>query len=173
MLKKSLIIKTWFTSDHHFGHANILQYEDKHRPFASVNEMNEALIEAWNNIVNQKDIVYHLGDFCFGRKNIAIAGRLNGKKRLIMGNHDVYPVQEYLQYFDRVHGCLYYKNCILTHIPVHPNHARALINIHGHLHSKITDKAPNLCYVNVSVEQTELKPISFDEVQLRAYKSFD
>lgn len=166
----------WFTSDHHFGHKNILEYEAAHRPFASLEEMHEVLIERWNATVSSKDIVYHLGDFCFGRANIAFAAKLNGKKRLIMGNHDVYPITEYLQYFERVHGCLFYKDCILTHIPVHPNHARALINIHGHLHSKITDRDTTRnqpLYVNVSVEQTDLRPISYEEILLRAYKSFD
>jgi calcineurin-like phosphoesterase family protein len=166
---------TFFTSDHHFGHKNILEYEKQHRPFASVEEMNEALIDKWNSVVTRNDIVYYLGDFCFGRENIAIADRLNGKKRLILGNHDVYPIDEYLKYFDKVFGCLFYKTCILTHIPVHPNHARAMINIHGHLHSKVTDREMRNqpLYVNVSVEQTDLTPISFEEVQLRAYRSFD
>lgn len=169
------MIKTWFTSDTHFGHKNILAYEKEYRPFDTLNEMHQRLIDNWNSVVNKKDNIYHLGDFCFGSKNIEIADRLNGRKILIMGNHDIYPAEEYLKYFHRVYGALFYKGCLLTHIPVHPDHSRALINIHGHLHSKVTvrdDKSNDALYVNVSVEQTNLTPITFEEVQLRAYRSF-
>lgn len=166
---------TFFTSDHHFGHANILEYESEARPFASLEIMHEKLIEGWNSVVKPMNIVYHLGDFCFGKKNIAIAKLLNGRRRLIMGNHDVYPINEYLPYFEKIFGCSFYHELLLTHIPVHPNHARALINVHGHLHSKITEKDPlknQPLYVNVSVEQCALKPISYEEVLLRAYRSY-
>ena len=49
------------TADHHFGHANIIEYTN--RPFASVEEMDAALIAAWNERVTDYDLVYHLGDF--------------------------------------------------------------------------------------------------------------
>ena len=62
---------TSFIGDHHFFHKNILEYEPIARPFASVEEMNEAMVERWNSVVKPYDKVYHLGDFCFGRGNIS------------------------------------------------------------------------------------------------------
>lgn len=77
----------FFTSDHHFGHANIIQYCK--RPFKNVEEMNEKLIENWNKIVSEQDTVYYLGDFSLSKAPVLnITGRLKGKKILIAGNHD-------------------------------------------------------------------------------------
>lgn len=149
------MINTWFTSDHHFGHKNIIEYEKKSRPFETVEEMNEIMIDRWNKVVKPQDKVYHLGDFAFGKKNIAIAERLNGRKILILGNHDCYPMTEYQPYFYKIFGILYWKKCILSHMPIHSYNqndhvksygiiAPSFLNLHGHLHSKIiiTNKEP-------------------------------
>jgi len=154
---------TWFIGDTHFGHTNILTYECRYRPFASVEEMNETLIANWNSVVGEYDKVFHLGDFCFGKENIEIAGRLKGQKRLILGNHDVYNADLYLKYFRSLHGALYWNDCLLTHLPVHPSQLglRAKYNIHGHLHSKGIDDHR---YINVSCEQNNLCLISADAI---------
>lgn len=77
-----------FTSDSHFNHTNILQYSD--RPFADVEEMNEALVERWNAVVAPEDTVYHLGDTRMKTVELAVPyfQRLNGHKVLVPGNHD-------------------------------------------------------------------------------------
>lgn len=157
------MINTWFIGDTHFGHQNILKYESSTRNFADIQEMNEAIITNWNSVVKDNDKVFHLGDFCFGRANIEIAKRLKGQKRLILGNHDIYGAAEYLQYFKSVHGALFWNNCILTHVPVHPCQLgyRAKYNIHGHLHSK---KVDDWRYINVSCEQNDLCLINGDEI---------
>lgn len=80
---------TWWTSDTHFSHANIIKYCD--RPFRDVQEMNEALIEKWNSTVAPDDVVYHLGDLALGQaieRQIALTARLQGRKHLVPGNHD-------------------------------------------------------------------------------------
>ena len=78
----------FYTSDLHFGHKNIIEYEN--RPFRTVEEMDEALILAWNRKVRKGDEVYILGDFGFisGERANIILRRLNGQKYLIRGNHD-------------------------------------------------------------------------------------
>lgn len=171
------MVDTWFTSDTHFGHKNILEYEKEARPFATVEEMNEQLIDNWNDTVRPKDIVFHLGDFAFGAVNVAIADRLNGNKRLIMGNHDCHSFDLYVRHFQRLFGAHYWKRCLLTHIPVHPENLgqRFLLNVHGHLHNRkvktgviydvaekefvkmvwVTDKN----YFNVAVECHNLRPV--------------
>jgi calcineurin-like phosphoesterase family protein len=78
----------FFTSDTHFGHANIIRYSN--RPFVDVPAMNEALIENWNAVVRPEDTVYHLGDVALGpwTEWDSILTRLNGYKILLIGNHD-------------------------------------------------------------------------------------
>ncbi len=79
----------FFTSDTHFGHANIIGY--CRRPFDSVQEMDDAMVATWNSIVRPGDDVWHLGDFAHGAdaKHVrAVFHRLNGRKRLVIGNHD-------------------------------------------------------------------------------------
>lgn len=79
---------TWFTSDLHFGHANIIQYSG--RPFRDVGHMNWALIERWNALVQPADTVWVLGDVAMGRivDTLPLVGQLAGHKRLLAGNHD-------------------------------------------------------------------------------------
>ncbi len=160
----------FFISDTHFGHRGILSFPATapFRPFATIEEHDEALVDRWNAQVNPKDIVYHLGDFCFGKRNLEIAARLNGNKKLIMGNHDMYASEDYLQYFTHLYGALEYKGMILTHVPVHPNQLqRYYMNIHGHLHTyRVHDPDGNVDvrYFNVSVENHNLTPVPLDEI---------
>jgi calcineurin-like phosphoesterase family protein len=166
--------ETWFIGDTHLGHANILEYEREARPFNSLTEMHEAIINRWNAVVHKYDKVYHLGDFAFGRHNIELAAELNGQKRLILGNHDSYPMVDYLKHFKSIHGTLFWHNYILTHVPVHPQQleGRSDFNIHGHLHSKRVqwykdDEGILMCdkrYINVSCEQNNLTPINAEEI---------
>ena len=77
----------YFTADTHFGHYNVIRFCD--RPFASAEEMDEAMIQNWNDRVTGNDTVYILGDMFFRSTNAEeILKRLKGKKRLIVGNHD-------------------------------------------------------------------------------------
>ncbi len=156
------MIKTFLISDSHFGHANILKYEKTHRPFNSIEEMNDVLVEKWNSVVGENDRVFYLGDFCFKEKNLSIAALLKGKKYLIAGNHDMLATEKYLKYFHKVLGAIQYKDCILTHIPVHPGQFyRYKYNIHGHTHSTNIDDPR---YINVSTEVLNHTPIEFDEL---------
>lgn len=78
----------YFTSDTHFSHKNVIQYSN--RPFNSVEEMDETLIQNWNAVVKPSSTIWHLGDFCLGQQSkiLEILQRLNGHKHLILGNHD-------------------------------------------------------------------------------------
>ena len=75
----------WFTADEHYGHANIIRYCD--RPFATVEEMNEEIIRRHNEVVQEGDVVYHLGDFTFGKPE-QYSNRLRGRHVFLQGNHD-------------------------------------------------------------------------------------
>lgn len=78
----------YFIADTHFWHRNIIEYEK--RPFQSAEEMNEAMIRNWNAVVKAGDTVVHGGDFALCKKMEAkiIAEQLNGRKFLVLGNHD-------------------------------------------------------------------------------------
>ena len=79
---------TWFTSDHHFGHTNIIRY--CHRPFATMEEMDAELVTRWNTRVAPDDTIYHLGDFTLGSTEQAaqIFSQLNGRIFFLPGSHD-------------------------------------------------------------------------------------
>ena len=78
----------FFISDNHFWHANVIKYCD--RPFSSVEEMNEKMVQYWNEIVTQDDQVYYLGDFSMAFRSVELfTNRLLGTKYLIAGNHDM------------------------------------------------------------------------------------
>lgn len=85
-------VKKFYTSDTHFLHANILAMQPRH--FPDIESHDEHLIQRWNSVVGEEDIVYHLGDFAFGLVERAdrirwIFSRLNGRKYLTYGNHDL------------------------------------------------------------------------------------
>ena len=169
----------WFTSDTHFGHALFVKSsgsEPPLRPFASVEEMDETLVERWNAVVKPGDRVYHLGDVAMRKPCIATVGRCNGKKILIRGNHDIFRMRDYAPYFEDLRAYKIYPahGIICSHIPVHPRQlgARFGRNVHGHLHAGfIPDPLypeyavrPDPRYRNVCVEQTNYRPISLEEI---------
>lgn len=87
-------MKTFFTSDTHFGHENIIKYCN--RPFSSVDEMDQTLIYNWNNVVGTEDRIYHLGDFTLlgYRKFAEYLTKLNGEIIIIPGGHDWRWIEE-------------------------------------------------------------------------------
>jgi calcineurin-like phosphoesterase family protein len=154
--------RIFVTSDTHFGHKKIIEFEAKARPYSSIKDHDEDLIKRWNSVVTPNDTVWHLGDVLFGRDGFNVVRRLNGVKKLVMGNHDRYPTALYLEHFNLVCGSVEVRNFLLTHIPIHPSQFRRYRgNIHGHLHSR---KMEDNRYINVSVEQTNLAPILLDTV---------
>jgi len=153
-------------SDTHFGHANIISFLNddgtRVRPhWNNVDDMDEDMINRWNHIVGPNDKVYHLGDVVMNRRYLKLVERLNGRKELVLGNHDIFDTSEYLKYFKRVHGSVKLDSLVLTHIPVHPDMLPRWSrgNIHGHVHgNSLTDPL----YTNVSVEVIDYTPIPFD-----------
>jgi calcineurin-like phosphoesterase family protein len=79
-------VTTWYTSDTHFGHANIIKYCD--RPWATADEMDAAMRERWNSVVQPEDTVYHMGDVIMNMGKLWNVEHLNGHIYLLAGNHD-------------------------------------------------------------------------------------
>lgn len=161
----------FFTSDTHFDHANFLNFKDdqgrKIRPFDTVEDMNETMIQRWNQVVGVMDKIYHLGDVTFRVNQLArIMSRLNGHKRLLVGNHDDPKNYELTRWFDKVQLWRIFKdeNFVCTHIPILKEQFRHKVqyNVHGHLHQ---NKVPDEQYINICVEQTDYIPVSMDELR--------
>lgn len=163
---------TFIISDMHFFHKNILTFTrangEKLRNFSDVETMNETIINNWNNVVSDQDLVYDLGDSVFGQNNLHIISRLKGRKRLLLGNHDYAPITEYLKYYENVYANFELRpdketRILLGHYPVHLDSIVPRYNfmVHGHIHSLQIDNPHYFC---ASVEQIDYTPISVDEI---------
>jgi calcineurin-like phosphoesterase family protein len=168
-----MIMNIYFTSDHHFGHANIIRYCQ--RPFATAEEMNEQLIANWNGTVGPNDIVYVLGDmfFCDVQKARSIMRRLHGMKRLVYGNHDkIIRNQTGLrELFDRILPDLYeesinWQRMVMCHYPMLTwNKAHhGSINVHGHQHNKVAITATDRRRYDVGVDANDYRPVKFQDI---------
>lgn len=174
----------FLVSDTHFGHektCTVFKRVDGSplRPFSSAEEMDEVMVQRWNERVRPKDKIYHLGDAAIGRKHLKTLNRLNGDKVLIRGNHDIFKLHDYNEYFRDIRGYHVMNGMILSHIPVHTDSlARFGCNIHGHLHANrvmkprgVNVKTGEILYSDkidprylcVCVEQTEFAPILFED----------
>ena len=166
----------FLVSDTHFGHAGVCRFmrEDgvtKLRPWDNPEEMDEAMVKAWNERVRPNDKVYHLGDVVINRRALPTLARLNGDKVLIRGNHDIFRDDEYRKYFRELRAYHVMNGMILSHIPLHPESlGRFGTNIHGHTHSnrvmaEVWGKYEvDTRYHCVCVEQTDFAPILFEDV---------
>jgi len=158
----------YFTADQHFGHERIIEYCD--RPFVNVKEMNEALIDNWNSVVNKDDKVFVCGDFALGNRDEIIKwGRaLKGNKILILGNHDRVSKSIYLEagFQDIIkYPILWNDFYILSHAPKFMPGMGPYFNIYGHVHNDPTYKDVSIRSCCVSVERTNYTPISFEELK--------
>ena len=180
-----IVPSVWLISDTHFGHAGVCHFTrndgvTKLRPWDDPAEMDEFMIQAWNDKVKPNDKVYHLGDVVINRKALPTLSRLNGDKVLIRGNHDIFRDDEYRQYFRELRAYHVMNGMILSHIPLHESSmGRFGVNIHGHLHANrvmkprgVDAKSGQVLYSDevdvryhcVCVEQTDFAPILFEEV---------
>ena len=176
----------YYIADPHFGHENILNM--CRRPFGSIEDMNEALIAAWNGRVTGNDTVFILGDLFFRCDDPeSILTRLKGKKRLIVGNHDS-------SWMDRVDLSRYFVSVdpyleitdgsrllTLCHYPLltwkHKLRQNSFM-IHGHIHNDTTsDFFPLLAIreraLNAGVDINGFRPVTFGELveSNRAFKA--
>ena len=178
----------FLVSDTHFGHTGVCRFTrndgEKLRPWTDPDEMDEAMVKAWNERVKPTDKVYHLGDVVINRKALGILRRLNGDKVLIRGNHDIFRDEDYRQHFRELRAYHVMNGMILSHIPLHSDSmGRFGVNIHGHTHANRVRKARGVDaktgevlygdeidprYHCVCVEQTpDFAPILFEDVLKR------
>jgi calcineurin-like phosphoesterase family protein len=152
-------------SDTHFGHNNVAI----HRGFKDAEEMDNHIISNWNSVISKKDVVWMLGDITMEKGDYSILDRLNGIKKIVLGNHDMpNHSKRLLGYTGSLAGAVKLRGCILTHIPIHPQELREFkLNIHGHVHQ---NTIPDSRYINVSCEAIGYTPVELDYLINRAIK---
>jgi calcineurin-like phosphoesterase family protein len=160
-------MKTFFTSDTHFGHTRVIELCK--RPFADATAMDEAMIRAWNTRVATDDIVWHVGDFAMGRDERieATFHRLNGVKHLVIGNHDedneailTLPWASISQIATTiVEG----QRITMCHYPMKswPHARKGAIHLFGHMHGRLKGTKRSL---DVGTDCWNFQPVTLDEI---------
>lgn len=177
--------ETWLSADPHYGHANIIQYCN--RPFRNVEEMNEGLVDRWNNRVAPGDTAIILGDLALGKLDDSLfyASMLNGDKYLVLGNHDrpwlghkrPSQAEKYeAAGFTLLHGPVQWAgNVVLSHFPVtgdshdgdrYTEHRPTLRPnqwlLHGHVHNAWTISGRQ---INVGVDVWNYEPVAWSHLK--------
>ena len=167
----------FFTSDHHFGHENILKFCN--RPFSDIEEMNKVLINRWNEKIKPEDEVYHLGDFALMKdkeKLTEIIDKLNGTIFLIKGNHEgsALTVSKKFKWIKDYHELKVkdpeckngVQRIILFHyaMRVWRGDYRGTWQLYGHSHGNLPDKEDLLAF-DIGVDCHNFSPLSYNEVK--------
>jgi len=155
-------MSVYFTSDHHFGHSGARSFY--RRPFASVAEMDRAMIERWNSIVKPDDTVWHLGDFAVRQSPERVASLLSGlhgQKHLIAGNNDdtaVTGCPGWISVQPYAEVTVNETRLILCHYPFRTwrDMGRGSINLHGHSHGRLK---PQPHQFDVGVDVWDFRPV--------------
>ncbi len=169
----------YFSADYHLSHKNICKYCN--RPFNSVEEMNEAIINNHNSLIKLNDTFYFLGDLCFGdEKTIAqFLRRLNGKIKILFGNHDKTlrkfakkDLNAYSDLRDRIEFLGDYKEIEINNQPIVLSHYafrvfnrshRGAWNLYGHSHHNLPDD-PHTLGIDVGIDGFGYYPINFEQI---------
>lgn len=169
----------WFTSDTHFGHANVLHFTD--RPFGDIAHMNRALINAINERVAPTDDLYILGDFSYQMTAVeaaALRSKINCRKvHIVPGNHDKDWTHKdvagtFIVEPPIVRINIYGQKIVLSHYPLMEwqSMSRGSWHLHGHIHSAGSvynelNRKQGLMRYDVGVDANDLAPVSLDEIR--------
>ena len=179
--------KVWFTSDLHFWHKNICKYCD--RPYESVEEMNEGIIQNWNSVVQEDDVVFVLGDlgFCGIEKLRLLISHLKGNIFLIQGNHDSDKVVNKLyeeglikDYFKLLEVTIVNdeecpnQQLTLCHFPMIDwyNKEKGAWMIHGHQHQLPETPSCSPKHYDIGLDKNGMIPISFEQLKINITKQY-
>ena len=158
----------WFTADTHFGHAGAISLY--RRPFATVADMNAAMVARWNETVEPDDDVWHLGDFALRvstAQTAALLRSLNGRKHLVAGNNDppeVVCLPEWSSTHPYVEMVVNDRRLVLCHYAFRTwnGMARGALNLHGHSHGRLK---PLPRQTDVGVDSWDFRPINVHQLR--------
>ena len=174
----------WFASDYHFCHANVIKYDN--RPFNDVEEMNQTLIDNWNEVVGDDDVVFYLGDLSFDKNGVTtqhIVDQLKGKIHLILGNHDHEKDIRSLKRFETISDYVSLsvtdhdnprkkQGIVMFHYPIlsWDKHHHGEYMLHGHCHGSLMNNPEYSWFykrrvLDVGCNMTNYKPISYSEIK--------
>jgi calcineurin-like phosphoesterase family protein len=175
----------FFTSDFHFGHTNVIRFDG--RPFKDVDEMNQSLIDNWNSVVSDEDIVFYLGDLshrCRPEMVKELVDQLKGKIHFILGNHDRYRDISRLNRFEKIYDYgtdisvkdddanRGYQDIVMCHYPIlswNKGHHGAW-QLHGHCHQSL-HKNPDMEWfykrkvIDAGCNGWDYTPISYTQLK--------
>lgn len=165
----------YFTSDQHIGHKSILYFPEGRHQFSTIIEMEEYIINKWNSVVTIRDEVYVLGDFAYKCSKTyaeSIFWQLNGKKHLIVGNHDSKVASKLINCWESINqlnrisiilpnGIEQYL--LLSHRPF-LSWEQKCWHLHGHTHGTIQELNKGTKRLDVSVELYDYTPISEEQI---------
>ena len=178
----------YFASDFHIGHQNVIKFDS--RPFEDLQDMHNKLIENWNSVVGENDLVFYLGDFSFKDRGSGkwFRDQLNGKIHFIMGNHDRMRIVGHLG-FDKIYGDdtalggatieikdddanRGYQTIVLCHYPIlswNKSHHGSW-HIHGHCHQSLAKNPEMEWYykrkvIDAGINGLGYTPISYTELK--------
>lgn len=182
-------MQRWATSDEHFGHQNILtgwNDPEKARPFATMDDMVEGIIDRHNAVVRDGDEVYHLGDmfwrsFGFGRA-ISVMQRLHGQHFYILGNHDELILDNPFtlqSQFSFVGDRLFLKDklnkygIVLDHYAgrVWQGSHKGSWQLYGHSHGNLPEE--DYLSMDVGVDSNNFTPVAFEDIAVRMTKKVE
>lgn len=174
----------FFIADFHIGHKNVIRFDN--RPFKDINEMHTALIDNWNRVVGEDDIVFFLGDWhykCSAKYSTWFAHQLNGTIHFILGNHDRYNEISKMNRFTTIDNEKKidikdpdvkggYQHFHLHHHPIISwnKSYHGAIHLHGHVHQKMTlNKDWDWYYkrkvMDVGCNGIDYTPISYAQIK--------
>lgn len=150
---------TYFISDTHFGDKGIIKHE--RTLFENIDDHDQFIIYYINKVVKPTDELWILGDV----GNVELVSYINGRKYLLMGNHDKRPRKEYLGYFAEVYDYpLYISNrVVLSHYPIPVT--EGTLNVHGHLHGSTLDSSNHF---NISIHMVDYRPVHMNIINSMA-----
>ncbi len=169
-------MSVWFTGDQHWGHSKMVRSDYSDRPFSTVEEMNEAMVQAWVERVKPGDRVYHLGDVTWGRFE-DVVDRLPGQLYLVLGNHDVNRTAKHSRWIwarDAAYIKVEGQKIHLSHYAFETwrSSHHGSWHLHGHSHGNLAPRGRRL---DVGVDNLHdgqyagvppYAPWAFDEVRL-------
>ncbi|MBR5805558.1 MAG: metallophosphoesterase [Oscillospiraceae bacterium] len=162
--------RIFLIADTHLGDDIIIKLEN--RPFKNSKEQTDSIVEKWNSVVNEDDIVYVVGDFLHigcDSYHMEQAKKLNGKKYLVRGNHDTESDEFYIDEcgFAKVydHPIIVDDFWIFSHEPMYINKYFPYANIFGHVHDNPSYATFSSRHYCICVERTGYTPITFDAVK--------
>lgn len=173
-----MFVNKFYISDTHFGHERLLGMQP--RLFDTIEHHDEHMIQRWNAVVRENDIVFHLGDFAFSLKEKAdrikwIFSRLNGRKYLVIGNHDVtkqgelHPTLAGLEWAEKPTHALRTKDggrdLWLSHYACRtwPSEHHGAVHFYGHSHGKMPGIGRSRD-VGVDMPDVDYTPRTFSEL---------